>query len=213
MESARTGPGGRLRVSSSVALARRRLVPALGAFTRAHAGLCVELLGTDRYVDFFKEPLDVALRVGRLADSSLMAVRLASDRKVVCAAPSYLGFAGTPKRPRDLLRHNCLRTQQRALNEWTLGNETISAAGAFEAETTDMLIDAALSAIGIGRFSSLVVAPLLEEGRLVEILADYPSDARSALYAIVPSGDPMPPKVRAFVDFVTRLFRPSGRRR
>ena len=67
MESARTGPGGRLRVSSSVALARRRLVPALGAFTRAHAGLCVELLGSDRYVDFFKEPLDVALRMGRLA--------------------------------------------------------------------------------------------------------------------------------------------------
>lgn len=214
MERTRSAPSGCLRVSSPVALARRRLVPELAAFTTAHADLRVELVSSDRLVDFVSERVDVALRLGRLSDSSLTATRIAPERKIVCASPSYLARMGTPKAPRDLLLHHCLHaSSQPSLNRWPLGEETIATSGRFEADNTDLLVDAALGGIGIGRFSDLVVAPFLLRGSLVEVLAEFPSGTRSSLSAVVPSGRLVPPKVRAFIAFVTALFRPSSARR
>jgi DNA-binding transcriptional LysR family regulator len=211
MEQTRNAPAGRLRISAPVALARRRLIPGLGPFTVAHPDVRVEMLCSDRIVDFFSEPLDIALRLGRLEDSSLTAIRIVTERKIICAAPAYLERMGWPRKPQDLKRHQCLGVSgQPALNRWTFGDESTLALGTFEADTTDVLIDAALAGIGVGRFSNLVVDPFLANGLLVELLAEYPTMGRSALSAVVPSGRLVPPKVRAFIDYVIEMFRPAA---
>src|SRR6185503_8755508 len=112
-------PRGVLRVTTSLALATHQLAPVLSEFLARYPLVQVALLPTDRVVDMVEEGIDVAIRIGKLADTSFMARRVGEDKRVICAAPAYLARHGTPRRPEELLRHNCIVARERAyLNRW-----------------------------------------------------------------------------------------------
>ena len=110
---------GVLRVTTSLAFATHQLAPVLSEFLARHPLVQLELLPTDRVIDMVEEGIDVAIRIGRLADTSFMARKIGEDKRLICAAPSYLARHGTPQRPEDLARHNCIVSRDRAyLNRW-----------------------------------------------------------------------------------------------
>src|SRR5713226_9757252 len=115
----RDTPQGLLRVTTSLAFSTHQLAPLIGEFLDRYPAVQLELIPTDRVVDLVEEGVDIAIRVGRLADSSFMARKIGEDVRLVCAAPSYLARHGRPERPEELVRHNCIVNRDRAhLNRW-----------------------------------------------------------------------------------------------
>jgi len=113
-------PSGVLRVTTSLAFATHQLAPVLSEFLARYPLVQFELLPTDRVIDMVEEGIDVALRIGRLADTSFMARKIGEDKRLICAAPAYLARHGTPQRPEDLRRHNCIVSRDHAyLNRWS----------------------------------------------------------------------------------------------
>src|SRR6266446_4743493 len=112
-------PQGLLRVTTSLAFSTHQLAPRIGEFLERYPAVQLELTPTDRVVDMIEEGMDVAIRIGRLADSSFMARKIGEDVRLVCAAPAYLARHGEPTRPEELVRHNCIVSRDRAhLNRW-----------------------------------------------------------------------------------------------
>ena len=112
-------PQGLLRVTTSLAFATHQLAPVLSEFLARHPLVQLDLLPTDRVIDMVEEGIDIAIRIGRLADTSFMARKIGEDKRLICAAPSYLARHGTPRRPEELARHNCIVSRERVyLNRW-----------------------------------------------------------------------------------------------
>src|SRR5262249_31731345 len=115
----RSTPQGLLRVTTSLAFSTHQLAPVIGEFLERYPDVRLELVPTDRVVDLIEEGIDIAIRLGRLADSSFMARKIGEDVRLVCASPAYLARHGTPRHPDDLKRHNCIISQDRThLNRW-----------------------------------------------------------------------------------------------
>src|SRR5258708_18850524 len=114
-------PQGLLRVTTSLAFSTHLLAPWIGEFLERYPAVQLELIPTDRVVDLVEEGVDIAIRVGRLADSSFMARKIGEDVRLVCASPAYLARHGTPERPEELQRHNFILRRDRAhLKRWPL---------------------------------------------------------------------------------------------
>lgn len=206
-------PCGTLKVNAPMSFALLHLSPALCDFMKRYPDLTVELNLTDRRVDLVEEGVDVAVRIGRLADSSLIARRIAPARLAVCAAPAYLAEHGSPRTPADLAGHDCcVYTVGERRDEWRFtgpdGGHTVHVAGRLRADNGQILRDAVLAGHCIGLFPTFMVGADLREGRLVRVLESY-DIGEAGLYAIYPPGRHLSAKVRAFVDYLAERFGPE----
>lgn len=204
---------GTLRVTATVAMAKAHLLPLFPEFLKRYPELHLVLELTDRPVDLGEEGIDVAIRfTEQILDTSVVARRLLTNRRVICAARSYLDAYGVPRTPEDLLDHNCLRLWTvTSWNEWEFdapgGARILRVDGNFEANSADAVYHAALAGLGVARLSTYLVGNDLRSGRLVQLLPEYVHQ-KADILAVYPDRRNLSPKVRVFVDFlVERLSR------
>ena len=209
--------GGRVRGTLSVVavatFARVHILPVLPEFMERYPELRVTLRLGERPMDLIEEGTDVALQLSEeFDDDSMVARKLCTNRRVVCAAPVYLERFGTPQTPEDLLEHNCLTHSSFAhFNDWEFadarGSRVLKVQGNFESNSAAALYRAVLSGIGVARLATYLVGGDLLNGRLVPLLTDYTHE-QSALLVIYPHRRHLSLKVRAFVDFLVEKFTP-----
>lgn len=210
----RIEPRGLLRVNVPVVFGTRQIAPAIAEFLAAHPEVTVELGLNDRLVDLAEEGWDLAIRIGSLRDSSMVARKLAPNRLVVCAAPSYLARHGTPRSVADLAGHNCLGytlSQQASAAEWLFGAEgeiRVQVSGTLRANNGDALRAATLAGLGLARQPTFIIADDLRSGALVALRLDQPEIQTSAVHAVYLPDRRPPAKVRAFIDFLVARFAP-----
>jgi len=206
-------PQGLLRVTTSLAFSTHQLTPVLPEFLARYPQVRLELLPTDRVVDMVEEGMDVALRIGRLADTSFMARKIGEDRRLLCAAPSYLARHGTPSRPEDLARHDCILSRERAaLNRWQFRIDgvirTIDVTGRLAVDEGELQMQLALQGLGIVRLTRLTVAQAVRSGALVPVLGEFSADDPVGIHAVYPHRRHLAPRVTAFVNFLIEKFTP-----
>ena len=174
MSARRREPRGRLRVTAPVGYGRLRIAPLVAEYLARHPGVEVDLLLLDRVVDLVEEGIDVAVRIGELPDSSLVARRIGETRRVVCAAPAYLRREGTPRRPRDLAAHRSVQFLGLARgDEWAFGDderERVSPRPVLRTNQLDVALDACVRGLGCARLLSYQVEALVAKGALVRVL-------------------------------------------
>ncbi|MDU0354281.1 LysR family transcriptional regulator [Paraglaciecola aquimarina] len=201
-------PSGKLRVAAPISFGRSHLVPALKDFLARYPDLKVDFRLSDSMVDMVEGGFDISIRNAALKDSTLVARKLAADKRIVCAAPSYLKEFGTPKVPTDLLEHECLRLI--GLEVWNFngkeGPQSIKTNGAFRTDSGEVVRDAAVEGIGITISSTWNCYQQIANGQLVQILADYTIEPETAIWAVYPSSRLLAPKVRAFIDYFSERF-------
>ena len=206
-------PRGKLCVVATVAFANVQLLPVLPDFLARYPEVQLSLDLNDRAVDLVADEIDLAIRFTEQVDNtSVIARKLATNRRVICAAPGYIERFGAPERPRDLINHNCLQLSTvTRWNDWHLddpaGGEPILLGGNFEANSADGVYHAALAGVGIARLSTYLVGDDLRCGRLVRLLPDY-TDETSNILAVYPEKRNVSPKVRAFIDHLVDRFGP-----
>jgi len=207
-------PRGMLRLNAPVSFGTRHIAPLLAEFARRHPKLQVELGLNDRFVDLAEEGWDLAIRIGHLAESSLIARRLAPCRAVLAAAPSYLAAHGTPRTVADLARHNCLGytlSRTMSVDRWSFGASAevkVEISGTLRANNGDALVAAAVAGQGIINQPSFIVADDLRRGALVPIALDEPVPEVGGIYGVyLPQRNPAA-KVRAFIDFMIEQVSP-----
>src|SRR5918994_711014 len=203
-------PVGTLRLNAPMSFGTMHLAAAVADYAALHPKVAVDMTLNDRLVDLVGEGYDVAVRVGRLADSSLIARRLALSRMVVCAAPSYLARYGTPASPQELANHNCLGySYMSPRDEWRFdgpdGAVTVRVSGNLIANNGEALAVAARQGYGIIVQPTFIVGEDLRTGGLVRLLPDY-SHAESPISAVYPHARHLSAKVRSFVDFLAGRF-------
>jgi DNA-binding transcriptional LysR family regulator len=199
---------GLLKVGAPMEFGRRRVAPLLGDFAARHPGLEVHLVLSDAGFEVGQDGLDVALRIDRPDDPSIITRKIATTKRILCAAPSYLAARGTPVTPADLANHECLRLarRHRLHDRWRFRSasgqeEEIRVAGHLSSGSGDVLHGWALEGRGLSLEALWDVAEDLESGRLVQCLADFWCDSIELFAAFLP-GHPIPPRIRLFVDFV-----------
>ena len=204
-------PRGRLRVSAPMSFGILHLGPAIADFARAYPEVTLDVQFDDRFVNLVEESIDVAVRIGALTDSSLVARKLATTRAVACAAPAYLQEFGEPEAPEDLASHNCLIYSYLATtNVWRFaapdGREIpVAVNGTLRTNNGIVLAEAAVAGHGILITPTFYVGPLLRAGKLRQILARYKLK-ELGIHALYPQRAHVPPKVRVFVDFLAQRF-------
>ena len=203
--------GGVLRISTSVAFGRRVVTPLALAFMREHPGLHVDLSFDDRYVNLVEQGVDVALRMGRLADSSLGARYLGLNPWLVAAAPDYLARAGTPLAPTDLARHACLiYSSVQGDDRWQFsdtGGRGITAAvqGPLRSNNLSAVLAAARAGHGLAALPWYVARESVADGSIVPVLEGYALPVQE-LHAVYPSPKLVPSKVAAFIAFLQQAL-------
>lgn len=202
---------GTLRVSASASFGRLHLAPLLPRFLAQHPRLALDVEFTDSITDLVATGTDVAIRIGALQGSSLVARRLATDRRVLCASPDYLRRRGTPRTPAELAQHDCLllRGGPAPRDRWRLGDGsgghvTVRVRGRYQSNLGDALREAALAGLGIAQHSTWHVCDDLRAGRLVLVLPEHPPPD-AAIHAVTPQRR-KPARARAFIDFVAARF-------
>ncbi len=202
---------GVLRINAPMSFGVLHLASALPDFARRHPELTVDLTLNDRLVDLVDEGYDVAVRIAPLADSRLVARRLAPSRRVVCGAPDYFARHGEPRHPGDLARHNCLIYTYAAVEDWRLvgpkGAVSVRVNGRLRANNGEALLAALRAGLGVAMLPTFIVGPDLAAGRLRAVLTDWVDDAAS-VYAVYPHRRHLSTKVRLFVDFLAERFGP-----
>lgn len=206
-------PCGTIRVSAPMSFGLLHLSPALCDFMARYPDLSVDLTLNDRRVDLVEEGFDVALRIGALADSSLIARRIAPARLAVCATPAYWDAHGRPATPDDLVHHNaCVYTIVDRPDVWSFigpdGPQSVKVSGRLRANNGQVLRDAAVSGHAVILSPTFLVGPDLRTGRLERVLENYPAK-EAGIFAVYPPGRHLSAKVRAFVDFLVERFGPE----
>nr|WP_202624423.1 LysR family transcriptional regulator [Steroidobacter agaridevorans] len=203
---------GTLRVTIPGSFGRQYISPVLPQFMARHPRLRLDIDLSDQMRDLVSEGLDLAIRIGTLKDSELVATRLAENRRVLCASPDYLRRHGTPKQPTELTRHECLlmSSNRESSNVWKLrgpdGKETdVRLQGRVRSNLGEVIRDAAIGGLGIALHSTWHVCEDLRAGRLKIVLPDYQLPD-SGIYAVMPQRRMVLPRVRAFVDFLSQQF-------
>ena len=204
-------PKGDLVVTAPIMFGRLNVLPVVTRFLEAFPDVSVGLVMTDRVTHFLEDQVDVALRIGPLADSSLIATRLGMVRHVICASPDYLATYGTPATPADLSEHRVISFQSvSVLSTWDFeadGTETkASFRSRLSVNTIDAAIDAALAGVGLVRAVSYQIADHVRAGRLVVVLQAFERQARP-VHLVYDAQNRLPLKLRAFVDFAVPRMR------
>jgi len=207
-------PRGRLRINSSVPFGLHRLLPLVPAFLAAHPGISVDIALTDTVVDLMDERADVAIRVGPLRESRLLARKLGESRMVVLASPAYLAQNGTPQTPADLARHNLLGfCFSKQFDGWPFldgngGVMTVAPIGNVLISDGEAMQQLAIAGTGIARLTRFHVENEIKAGRLVPILEDFNPGDLEAIHAVfVGHGGQLPARVRAFLDYLVANVR------
>ena len=201
-------PGGLLRLAAPMTFGVQHLARELADFIGACPEMKLELVLSDRSVDLVEEGFDAALRIGTLADSALVARRLAPLRRLVCAAPAYLKRRGLPTRPEALAAHDCLiYSYQGTGRVWHFrhaqGQEKrVTITGRVEANNGEALLAFAVAGQGIAFTPTFAVAPALRDGSLVPLLPDWQDAADAGIHLVYPARRHLSPKVRALIDFL-----------
>ncbi len=204
-------PRGGLRVTASVMLGLMHVAPVLNAFAARHLAVKAELLLLDPPVDLVAEGIDVAVRVGQLPDSALVAVPVGVTRRMLCASPAYLKRAGMPQSPEELAGHRCLASSGpgRAY-QWHFGAgkqaQQVKVRPAFSSNQIAAAIDAAVSGLGIGQFLYYQVQAHIAGGRLKRILVDLEPPPQP-INMVHPHARQPSPNVRAFIDWAVPRLR------
>lgn len=201
---------GTLRINTSVSFGVRHVGGAISAYLQRHPQVKVDLTLNDRIVDLVEEGFDVAVRIARKIDPGLVARPITRARMVACASPDYIRRRGMPKSPADLARHNCLTYAYAGLqNEWRFvcrGREqTVKVAGNLHGNNGDVLSCAAAEGLGVAVLPTFVVHEMLREKKLARVLKGWETDELT-VFAVYPSRQFLPPKVRSFVDFMVERF-------
>lgn len=208
----RIKPTGTLRLSSTLPFGKIFIIPLLGDFLKQYPDIKIDYLMEDRFVDLVKEGVDVAIRVGPLADSSLVARKIGTSRRVVVASPEYLIKHGFPKTPSDLKSHECLLySLLKSQNEWffssaQFGDESVLINGRFRASSNETICEAALSGLGIATMCKWHVHEHIKKGRLTVLLKNYeltPYD----INAVYPERHYVPEKVKRLIDHLKTSFK------
>ena len=200
-----TVPTGELIVTAPVGLGRLHLVPILAEFLRSYPDINIRLVLGDRILSLPEDHIDVALRVGVLPDSRLIALRLGATHRVVCASPGYLEARGTPGTPHDLAGHDCIIYEGfRAPDLWTFLRDGTDLAVTIRprlvVSTAEAACDAACAGIGLTRAFSYHVAAAVAAGALATVLDGYRPSALPVSF-VYAAGRFLPIKLRAFLDF------------
>ena len=206
-------PRGRLRISAPIPFSTVHLAPAIAEFQRLHPRVEFDLNLNDRRVDLVEEGFDLAIRISQLADSSLMARKIAPCRMVAVASPEYLAEHGEPEKPADLARHECLRYTLTSNSEaWEFEREgssiSVPAHARMAVNNGDFIAAAAAAGIGIARLPTFIVADYLRSGRLRRILSSWTLPP-IAVYAVYPKTRTLPAKTRRLIDFLVERFGPD----
>ncbi|GGY21517.1 LysR family transcriptional regulator [Paludibacterium paludis] len=213
VSSGTTRARGHLRLSAPAGFGRRHVAPHLASFRLAHPDIRVTLDLSDRLVDLVREQVDCAIRISDLADSGLVAVRLAENRRVVVASPAYLARAGIPRSLDDLSGHTCLSLGESQSRGWTFQLDgrpvNLKVSGPLECNDGAVLHDWAVQGLGLAWRSWWEVKDDLAEGRLVTVLdafasPDYP------IFAVVPERKYLPQRVRSFIDHLKAVYGAPG---
>ena len=202
----RSEPSGRLRVSAPVLMGRLLIAPRLPAFLAQYPLVDIDLLLIDRAVNLVEEDIAVAVRIGRLPHSSLVARKLADVRMMICAAPSYLARRGTPAVPADLREHDCLVfSETLGPIEWHFqspkGRASVKVQGRLCTNNLDSLVSAAVGGAGIARVPSWQVSAHMSAGRLQALLSNYERPA-APVHAVFQRSKGASAKIRAFIDYL-----------
>jgi DNA-binding transcriptional LysR family regulator len=200
-------PRGVLRVNASVPFGSRFVVPLLPAFLGRYPGLRVDVTLSDAVADLLAGRVDVAVRAGPLPDSALAARKLLDSPRLVVASPTYLARRGAPASPGDLARHDCLGFNFRRAEEgWPFAQagrtRRVAVSGSAAAGDGETLRALALAGVGLARLAAFHVAGDVAAGRLVPVLQPFNPGDREPVHAVFLQGDPLPARVRAFVDFL-----------
>jgi DNA-binding transcriptional LysR family regulator len=203
-------PRGLVRVNCNVPFGLHRLLPLVPRFTAAHPEVRLDIALTDRVIDLMDERADVAIRVGSMRPSQLMARKLGQSRMAVVAAPTYLARRGVPQTPYDLDVHNCIAFNfARHVDEWSFivdgTHVSLPARGDVVAGDGEISRRLALAGQGVTRLSLFHIRPDIKAGRLVPMLEAYnPGDVEEVNVVYVGHGGRLPARVRALIDFLAK---------
>jgi DNA-binding transcriptional LysR family regulator len=204
-------PRGDLVVTAPVVFGRLHVLPVVAEFLAAYRDVDVRLVLADRLANLFEEHIDLAVRIGDLPDSSLVATRIGAIRRVVCGSPAYFAARGTPQEPRDLEAQDCIAFEALlAPGAWTfpVGKSFVPVRihSRLVVNTAEAAIDAAIAGVGITRVLSYQVHAALEERRLGLVLEDFEPDPWP-VHLVYGGGRLVPLKLRAFLDFAAPRLR------
>ncbi|HEY2357016.1 MAG TPA: LysR family transcriptional regulator [Phenylobacterium sp.] len=205
-----SGPRGLLKISAPVSFGASQLTPALLDFAAAYPEVSLDVSATDRMVNLVEEGFDVGVRIGQLADSSVIARKLAAVRMVTCAAPDYLARTGTPATPHALAQHEAIiDTNARDPLVWAYGSHNdrhdVRVHGRLRFGGADACVAAARRGMGITRTPAFAAADDLRAGRLIPLLCAY-EPQMIHVHAVYPHARHLAAKVRAFVDFLAERY-------
>lgn len=206
-------PRGTLRLNAPLAFGLKQVMPAIVDFAGLYPALTIDTGLTDRFVDLIDEGWDVAIRLGSLRDSSLIARTLAPIRVALCAAPAYLAARGTPRTIADLAEHNCLGytlPTPASASRWLFGSDgatVVPVRGTLVVNNGDALRDAAVAGLGLIYQPTFILADDIRAGRLLPLTLDRPTMRFGAAHAVYASGRRPPAKVRALIDFLAERWR------
>jgi len=180
---------GSFRINLPMSFGMNHLSPLIAEFLSQHPALQFQIELADRYVDVIGEGVDMAIRIGALADSTLIARPLGELKRVICGSPAYLARAGTPQQPEELLQHACLRYGREGQNGWELQvsgkPKWLAVQGPLVSNNGEVLLDAALAGLGLVLLPEFIVGPALQRGELVTVLEPF-HPTSLALNAVYP---------------------------
>jgi DNA-binding transcriptional LysR family regulator len=206
-----TSPRGDLTITAPVVFGRLHVVPVVAEFLALYPEIDVRLVLADRVVNLLEDHLDVAVRIGELPDSALVALGLGAIRRVVCASPGYLAEHGVPVQPRDLAHHRCITFEGIAsARNWVFWNGkapvTLPVRSRLVVNTAEASIEAAILGVGLARVLSYQIADAVEQGKLDIVLDAFEPEPWPV--SLVHAGQtPLPLKLRAFLDFAAPRLR------
>ena len=204
-------PRGLLRLNAPASFGRGYIAPLVPEMLARWPELKIDTMFEDRFIDVVAEGVDLVIRITRLQDSSLVARRLASCRRLLCAAPAYLEQHGMPLSPADLARHDCiLYSYATDQGDWEFlspdgRREMVRVDGRLRANSGEVMLAAARAGMGLMLSPDFIVGPDIAAGRLVQLLPEY-ENPFGAIYAVWPHNRNLAPKVRAVVDFLVERF-------
>jgi DNA-binding transcriptional LysR family regulator len=200
------GASGLLRVTAPAAFGRKVLAPMMPELLAENPDLRVDLDLTDGLVDIVGAGIDVAVRIGRLRDSTLIARRLAPNGRVLCASPAYLERRGAPRTLADLAEHECLSLSGMASWPFEVGGrvQEVRLNGRFASNSVEALVEACRGGLGLALLSKWNIDDDLTQGRLLPIELDGASPQELSIWAVYPSARLVPPKLRVFIAALER---------